>query len=163
NLVVDSNVKKVQHPTGGVIKELLVREGDQVQAGDVLVRMDDTQTRANLAIIVKGLAELYARQARLEAERDDADKLDFSDIDRVTQVERDAARNDGERNSLISSVAQTKGKMTETELQILQVDQDLHGEVAKELREIQGKIGEALERKVAAEDMLQKIELRAPQ
>src|SRR6478752_3507758 len=64
SLVVDSNVKKVQHPTGGVVGELRVRDGDHVKASDVVVRLDDTQTRANLAIIVKSLDELAARQAR---------------------------------------------------------------------------------------------------
>src|SRR5262245_2898837 len=69
-LVVDSNVKKVQHPTGGIVGELRVREGQRVKAGDVVVRLDDTVTRANLAIVSKGLSEFYARKARLEAERD---------------------------------------------------------------------------------------------
>ena len=52
--------------------ELRVRDGDQVKAGDVVVRLDDTVTRANLAIVVKSLDELSARQARDEAERDGA-------------------------------------------------------------------------------------------
>src|SRR3954463_4291303 len=51
SLVVGSNVKKVQHPTGGVVGELRVRDGAYVKAGDVVVRLDDPQTRANLAII----------------------------------------------------------------------------------------------------------------
>ena len=63
-------MKKVQHPTGGVVGELRVRDGDQVKAGDVVVRLDETVTRANLAIVLKSLDELAARQARLEAERD---------------------------------------------------------------------------------------------
>src|SRR6478609_6462765 len=54
-LVVDSSVKKVQHPTGGVVGELRVREGDRVKAADVVVSLDDTQTRANLAIVTKAL------------------------------------------------------------------------------------------------------------
>ena len=45
-LVVDTSVKKVQHPTGGVVAELLVRDGHTVKAGDVVIRLDDTQTRA---------------------------------------------------------------------------------------------------------------------
>ena len=69
-VVVDSNVKKVQHPTGGVVGEVRVRDGDHVKAGDSLVRLDGTVTRANLAIVHKGLIELYARKARLAAERD---------------------------------------------------------------------------------------------
>src|SRR5262245_41199457 len=77
SLVVDSNVKKVQHPTGGIVGELRVRDGDHVKAGDIVVRLDDTQTRANLAIVIKSLDELTARQAREEAERDEVEALDF--------------------------------------------------------------------------------------
>jgi len=84
-------------------------------------------------------------------------------IQRVTALERDAARLEGERGSLVSSIAQTKGKITETELQILQIDQDLRTEVGKELAEIRGKIAELVERKVAAEDQLKRIDIRAPQ
>src|SRR3954453_16704749 len=76
-LVVDSNVKKVQHPTGGVVGELRVRDGDKVKAGEVVVRLDETVTQANLAIVVKSLTELWARQGRLEAERDGRDKITF--------------------------------------------------------------------------------------
>src|SRR5947207_233812 len=76
-VVVNSNVKKVQHPTGGIVGELRVRDGYHVKAGDIVVRLDDTQTRANLAIVVKALDELAARQAREEAERDGADTIDF--------------------------------------------------------------------------------------
>jgi HlyD family secretion protein len=67
----------VQHPIGGIIKELLVREGDVVQAGQVIVRLDDTQAKSNLAIYTKRLDELVARQARLEAERDGAGHIVF--------------------------------------------------------------------------------------
>jgi len=243
-LVVDTNVKKVQHPTGGVVKELLVRDGNRVAAGDVVVRLDETVTRANLAIVVKSLDELAARQARLEAERDDRDKISFPDnlvrrsnepdvalvtsseqklfefrrtarigqksqlneriaqlneeigglvgqasakkqetelinqelkgvrelwaknliqISRLISLEREAVRLDGDRNHLISSAAQAKGKITETELQIIQIDQDLRSEVSKELREIQAKNAELVERKVAAEDQLSRIDIRAPQ
>src|SRR5439155_22450531 len=69
-LVVDSNVKKVQHPTGGVVGTLNVREGKEVKAGDIVVALDDTQIRANRDIVVKALNELAARQSREEAERD---------------------------------------------------------------------------------------------
>jgi HlyD family secretion protein len=69
-LVVDSNVKKVQHPTGSVIGDIRVKDSDRVRAGDVVVQLDETVTRANLAVVTKGLDELAARQGRLEAERD---------------------------------------------------------------------------------------------
>jgi len=84
-------------------------------------------------------------------------------ITRVTALERDAARLEGERGAFISSIAQTKGKITETELQIMQVDQDLRTEVGKELAEIRAKVSELVEKKVAAEDQLKRIDLRAPQ
>jgi HlyD family secretion protein len=229
--------------TGGTVRDLLVTEGSMVTADAVLIRLDDTQARANLAIVNTNLAELYARQARLEAERDDAEIIDFGtlsavvlpggterfvqaeqklfdlrrtartgqksqlnerlgqlqeeivglkgqhdartkelefiqteltgtrelwhkhlvQIQRVMALERDAVRVEGERSTLIASIAQTKGKITETALQIIQIDQNLRSEVAKELREIQSKIGEFEERKVAAEDIVGKIEIRAPQ
>ena len=52
----------MQHPTGGVVGELRVRDGDRVKAGDIVVRLDETITQANLAIVVKSLDEL--RRAR---------------------------------------------------------------------------------------------------
>ncbi|RWB23944.1 biotin/lipoyl-binding protein, partial [Mesorhizobium sp.] len=74
---VDSSVKKVQHPTGGVVGQIFVREGDAVTADQVLIRLDETITRANLAIVTKSLDEFEARLARLEAERDGHDSIEF--------------------------------------------------------------------------------------
>ena len=84
-------------------------------------------------------------------------------LTRVTALERDAARLEGERGSLVSTIAQTKGKITETELQILQIDQDLRTEVGKDLAEIRGKVSELVEKRVAAEDQLKRVDIRAPQ
>lgn len=243
-VVVDSNVKKVQHPTGGVVGELRVRDGDRVKEGDILVRLDETVTRSNLAIVTKGLDELYARRARLESERDGLQSIKFPadllereqdpavgaildgerklfelrysartgqkaqlrerveqlneeirglkaqreskeketqligrekegvydlwkqklvPLTKITQLEREEARLQGEAGQLIAQTAQAGGKISETELQILQVDRDLSSEVAKETREIDGKIGEFVERKVAAEDQLRRTDIRAPQ
>jgi HlyD family secretion protein len=72
-------------------------------------------------------------------------------------------RLEGDRNHLIASAAQAKGKITETELQILQIDQELRSEVSKELREIQAKTAELVERKITAEDQLARIDIRSPQ
>jgi multidrug efflux pump subunit AcrA (membrane-fusion protein) len=77
SVVVESNVKKVQHPTGGVVGEVLARDGDLVKAGDVVVRLDDTVTKASLAIVTKNLDGLWARGARLEAEQRGLDKIVF--------------------------------------------------------------------------------------
>lgn len=244
-LVVESNVKKVQHPTGGVVGEIRARDGDRVKAGDIVVRLDETITRANLAIVAKGLDELTARKARLEAERDGLDAIGFpkemtdrekSDpvlantlagerrlfdlrrsarlgqqsqlrqrigqlneeigglsaqlaakqqeiflvqkelkgarelwdknlmpITKLTALEREATRLEGERGQATASIAQAKGKISELELQIIQVDRDLASEVGKDLREAEGRIGELVERKVAAEDQLKRIDIRAPQ
>ena len=77
SVVVDSNVKKVQHPTGGVVGEVRVRDGDIVKAGDIVVRLDETVVKAGLAIVVKTLNGLWARAARLEAEQRGLDKVTF--------------------------------------------------------------------------------------
>lgn len=84
-------------------------------------------------------------------------------LGRITALEREAARLDGERGQLIAAAAQAKGKVAETALQILQIDQDLASEVRKEMRELDGKIREFIERKVTAEDQLKRIDVRALQ
>src|SRR5439155_26144713 len=76
-IVVESNVKKVQHPTGGVVGEVRAHDGDVVKAGDIVVRLDDTVTRANLAIVTKNLDASQARAARLQAEQRGLDKIEF--------------------------------------------------------------------------------------
>ena len=63
-VIVEGSVKKVQHPTGGIVGEIRVREGVRVEAGDLLVRLDETVTRSNLAIV---LNEFMAQRARLSA------------------------------------------------------------------------------------------------
>ncbi|WP_314953077.1 HlyD family type I secretion periplasmic adaptor subunit [Bradyrhizobium cosmicum] len=243
-IVVESNVKKVQHPTGGVVGELRARDGDLVKAGDIVIRLDDTVTKANLAIVTKNLDAALARTARLQAEQRGIDTIEFPQqlidrakdpdvnvllsaetklfdvrvngragqkaqlreriqqlneeiqglsaqekakdkeialvqqelvgvrdlyekrlvqISRLTTLERDSARLNGERAQYIAARAQAKGKITETELQIIQVDKDMVSEVSKDLRETNDKIGEMVERKVAAEDQLRRVDIRAPQ
>lgn len=244
SVVVESNVKKVQHPTGGVVGEVLARDGDLVKAGDVVVRLDDTVTRANLAIVTKNLDGLWARAARLQTEQHGLDRIVFpsmllervADLDvknviasesklfevrttgrigqkaqlrervtqlneeiagltaqerakdqeislvqkelvgvrslydqrlvqltRLTTLERDSARLGGERAQYVASKAQAKGKIAEIELQIIQVDRDMVSEVSKDLRETTDKIGEFVERKIAAEDQLRRTDIRSPQ
>jgi HlyD family secretion protein len=82
---------------------------------------------------------------------------------RVNSLESDAARLVSERGVIVSSIAQTRGRIAETKLQILEVDEDLQQEVAKELRETSATMGELLERKIAAESELKRVEIRAPQ
>jgi len=241
--VVDSSVKKVQHPTGGIVGELKVREGDEVREGDLLVRLDETVTRANLQVVSKQLDEFWGRQARLEAERDDAADLELPEaftarlsepgvrkivdsertlfgarraakesqknqlekriaqsrdeivgleaqkaakareleligeelkgvrdlyarnlvqLPRLNALERDGASIEGQRGQIIAAVAQAEGRIAETSLQIIQVDEQTRAEALKELREIQGQIAEYTERRVAALDQLKRTDIRAP-
>ena len=221
-----------------------MRDGDQVKLGDIVIRLDDTQTRANLQIITKGLSELGARRAREEAELEGQQNVTFPDellarrddpeveriirgesklfetrrgareglkaqltervsqsqeeiigltaqvaskekqiewiqqelegvrdlwakklvqFNRVTSLEREQARLEGERGQLIASIAQAKGKISETKIQILQIDQDMRTEVGRDLADIRGKSAELIEKRVAAEDQLKRIDIRAPQ
>ncbi len=77
SIVVDSNVKKVQHPTGGVVGEVRARDGDRVKAGDIVVRLDDTLTKSSLAIVTKGLNRTLGAQrtASRRARRRGADHV----------------------------------------------------------------------------------------
>jgi len=226
------------------VAELNVRDGSMVGAGDIVIKLDDTQTRANLQIVVKGLDELMARRAREEAEIDGMETVAFPkdlmarqgdpEIDRilvgetrlfeirrktrdglkaqlneriaqsqeeitglvaqvdskdkqiewikkelegvrelwakqlvqfnrVTALEREQARLEGERGQLVASIAQSKGKISETRIQMLQIDQDMRTENGKDLADIRGKTAELVEKKVAAEDQLKRIDIRAPQ
>jgi HlyD family secretion protein len=67
---VESQVKKIAHPTGGVIAEIYVRDGRRVKAGDALMRLDTTVAGVSASVSEEGLVQLLARRARLEAERD---------------------------------------------------------------------------------------------
>ena len=67
---VDRNLKAIQHRDGGIVSEIAVREGDFVRQDQVLLRLDDVQTRAEMSIIRSQIDELIGRRARLVAERD---------------------------------------------------------------------------------------------
>src|SRR5215470_9695997 len=78
-LVVESDVKKVQHLSGGIVGEIHIVEGSRVEADQVLVRLDDTLTRATLGVVQSQLDLYVAREARLLAERDGADRVALAD------------------------------------------------------------------------------------
>jgi len=86
-LTVESNRKTVQHLDGGIVKKILVKDGDVVTPGQLLLSLDSTIDQATLDATVVKLDELGARAARLIAERDDASSIDFPEemIDRVYQ------------------------------------------------------------------------------
>jgi HlyD family secretion protein len=76
-IAVESYSKKVQHKEGGIVREILVKDGDGVREGQNLVVLDDAELEANLAIIESLLMENLAKQARLEAQRDGAGAISF--------------------------------------------------------------------------------------
>lgn len=244
NVVVNSEVKKVQHPVGGTISEIRVANGQRVQAGELLARLEPTLAQANLAIISAALDEVLAKRARLLAERDGLTEIVFDselvtrdrdqntkDVlnaelrafnlrhdarqgekaqleERIVQLdeqvkgleqqaeametqvslasrdlelaqkifkqqlvqytrlngaEREKADLDGQLAGIRASIAQTRARISETKLEIFQIDQKLRGEVARELTEVSASISELRERKLSAEDQLRRLDIRAPQ
>ena len=242
-IVVAGNIKKVQHPSGGVISKIFVKNGDTVKAGDVVVRLDETVTRASLQVITKQIDELTGRVARLKAERDDAPDVTFpSDLvarasepdvaqiingerglfksqvstitaqkqqlservagfqqeiagntaqsstkareieliekqleglerlesqrlvsaEKMMQMRRERTRIEGEMAQLTAAAGQSKGRIAEIEMQKLTIDSQSKSDTVKDLRESEGKIIELTERRIAAEDMLKRIDIRSP-
>lgn len=79
SIEVEANRQVVQHPDGGVVKEILVREGDVVEAGQVLLRLDPEKLNTERTIVESQLFELMARRGRLEAERDGAETVTYDE------------------------------------------------------------------------------------
>jgi HlyD family secretion protein len=84
-------------------------------------------------------------------------------LSRVSALQREAARLEGERGALLSNMAEAKGRVAEVKLQIIQIDQDLRTEVMRDLRETEARIEELSQRQVAARDQLMRVEIRSPQ
>lgn len=77
-IVVDSNRKEIQHLEGGIVKEILVREGQTVKSGDVLVRLDNTNAQARSDLLRGQYIAAKATEARLLAERDSKPSITFA-------------------------------------------------------------------------------------
>ncbi len=127
-LVVESSVKKVQHPTGGIVGALNVRDGDRVKAGDVLVSLDNTVTKANLSVVTRELDALTARRARLMAERDGAASIAFP-ADLLARQSDPAVRQvvEGERRLFEMRRAARAGQKAQLEQQIAQISKEIDG------------------------------------
>ena len=137
------------------------RDGQKAQLAERIAQLRQEIEGLEGQIVAKGReSELIGNE--LEGTRT-LWKKNLVPIDRLSALERNAARLDGERGALVAASAQTKGKITETELQIIQVDQELRSEVARELADIRQKSTELMERKTGAEDQLKRIDIRAPQ
>ena len=77
NMVVEGNIRRIQHQDGGSVAAILVRNGQKVHAGDLLVRMNETQARAELGVVMVQLYSQQVRAARLVAEREDQPAIKF--------------------------------------------------------------------------------------
>jgi membrane fusion protein len=242
SVIFDDNVKKVQHKDGGIISNIYVREGQKVNAGDILLTLDGTSVRANLEIVESSLAQLYLRRARLDAERRGAsdfktdilvlqkldgperqpfiesekqllktrvstldaqrrqleerksqlrDEIEGTDVQlsaikdsidvldqelkaldglykrnmvsmqRVNDLKRQRSSLMAQRGDKIAARAQANGKMTEIDFQIIQLYEDRRVESSKELTENESKIAEFEQRRLAARDQLNRLNVTA--
>lgn len=129
---IQSNRQVVQHAEGGVVGEILVRDGDVVEAGDMLIRFDDTLHRSELAIVEGQLFELMARSARLQAERDGAEDIMFSDALLAISSEQDIARKiDGQRRLFRARIETQAREAEQLQEQITQLEHQVAGTEAQ--------------------------------
>ncbi len=130
-LEVDRNRQVVQHLDGGVVTQILVDEGDRVEAGQLLIRLDDTQLRSQLAIAEGQLFELMARRGRLEAERDGRETLEFDPLLVEAAATREEPRElmegqsrlaEARRESLEKEIEQLEKRSSQIDSQIEGID-----------------------------------------
>ncbi|MCI2399478.1 HlyD family type I secretion periplasmic adaptor subunit [Aliiroseovarius subalbicans] len=241
---VEQNRQVVQHPDGGVVSAIQVREGDVVQAGDILLRLDASALKSDRTIVEGQLHEVMARRGRLEAERDKLSKITFdptlleladqkpsvkaqmegqqrlftsrtetlaaevsqlnkrtgqirSQIDglvaqetalnqqldlvrtelanqktlldkaltqasRVLDLQRNEAGILGQLGEIIASKAESEGRITEIEIQILTLGSQRQEEAITELRDLQFRELELSEQRRALNERLERLDLRAP-
>ena len=243
-VTVASNRKTVQHLEGGIVKELLVKEGDAVAGDQVLIKLDDTQARARLDLLYSRYDKLLATEARLETEQASAAEIVFPEsltsrrhqpqvakildaekalfearqrstegrihifhkrIDqlnkeisglaaqvaaedeqlviiederasfevlfkkgvvgkaRLLRLKREAAKLKGERGDHLSQITQARQRIGETELEIIDLKNSMLNQVVSGLSDTQAELVDVSERLKAAEDILVRTDIRAPQ
>lgn len=136
---VDRNLRVVQHRDGGIVSEIAAREGDAVQEGQVLIRLDDAQTRAELSIVRMQLAELSIRKARLLAERDGLSDIDLQDT-MISDRGHFAQLMAGERRLLQGNLQHRRSLKDQLALSIEQLSEEIRGltgQRASKVREIE--------------------------
>ncbi|KAA5599533.1 HlyD family type I secretion periplasmic adaptor subunit [Blastochloris sulfoviridis] len=123
---VESNRKTVQHLEGGIVKEILVRDGDAVTEGDVLVRLDPTRSEATSRAFRQQLAIALALEARLAAQRDMLDKVAFPKevLDMRSDPQVGVAVSDNQRQFENRRESLTRG-IDVIERQMVQVGQEI--------------------------------------
>lgn len=110
-IVIENSLQKVQHHTGGTVAQIFVREGGRVSKGQVVIRLDDTQLKAQLAVIETEQASLRAKVGRLRAEREELPEIAAAD-----SVGADARALQGEASMLRSrreAVGAREGQLRE--------------------------------------------------
>jgi HlyD family type I secretion membrane fusion protein len=243
-LMVEGNRRNVQHLEGGIVGEVLVRNGAIVAAGQPLIRLDDTRVRAGLNVVLDETDRVRARIAVLTAEREEAPtpafppelmarqsepkvadiiavqrdefiarrialqgqieiltqralqlqkqidglnvRIDSNDrqlalvrqeimgveglvrmglerLPRLLSLQREEARLIGERGEAIENVARTQQAVGEAEMQRAQLVRSRQEEIAKELRELQGRLLELREREISANDQLMRLTIDSPE
>ncbi len=126
SVVVDEELKAIQHRDGGIVREIAVRAGDAVEKGQVLIRLEDAQTKAELSIVRSQIVENTIRRARLLAERDGEGAIEFPD---------DLDRSDPEVSALLLGEERLfegrrrnlESKKQQLELSIRQVGDEIRG------------------------------------
>lgn len=236
--------KRVQHPEGGVVSAILVKDGDAVAAGQLLLRLDSTTVSANLAVIVSQLSAAFALEARLTAESIGNDELTLPrsldawpdratlagllaaqerlrqsraeaqaglaaqlqeqigqlgeqisglqsqqaavrqqseilagevadaqilfrdglmEASRLNASRRELARLEGEAGNLAAEIASARTAIAGSRAKIAENTATFRAGVLEDLRDVGLQIAELLQQKIAAEDRLAKLEIRAPQ
>lgn len=240
---VEGSRKTIQHLDGGIVKELRVKEGDRVAAGEVVIALEDTQARAARDVLAQQYDLLRGQEARLVAERDGVREIGFpadllarrhapevnkvlstemrqfqirrtgleGQIDvlnqrirqsdeqiaglqaqqvavrkqieiittqlrdeyfllekgltqrpRVLELERAAAGLRGQDGDITASIARARQAIGEMQFQIIQVGNDRVTDVAKDLRDAQAKLVDLFPRLQAAQDVLDRTQIRTP-
>lgn len=132
SVTVDQNLKSLQHRDGGIISDIAVREGDRVAAGQILIRLEDAQTKAELSIVHSQLVELSARKARLLSERDGLAAIAFpADLD-LGHAEASFIVN-GETRLFNGNLANRESQKKQLELGIEQIGEEIKGLEAQRL------------------------------
>ncbi|WP_108662372.1 HlyD family type I secretion periplasmic adaptor subunit [Acuticoccus kandeliae] len=243
SVVVASNLKQVQHPDGGIVGEIMVKDGDVVKAGQLLIRLDETLVAANRALVDGQIIAMEARLARLHAERDEQEHIeqpeellsrkdntlvrqaieaqqkmftarkvtikgqidrlqervkqlnqqidgliaqrkakegeielidDELDVlqglfdrgrttrDKIVNLKRNRLRLEGEAGELESQIAVARGRINETELEIIQTKTDMMEKTFSEITEIEPELANLKEKRVAADFQLQRMDILSP-
>jgi HlyD family secretion protein len=243
NMVVEGNLQKIQHQDGGIVSEIRARNGQHVKAGDLILRLDDTQRRSEYGQVIGQLMSQELRAARLEAERDnrpmialpslvasrggEADikalvaaettlfdarrrsqrgeeaqlrervvqtreeivgleaqhravleqiviteqelgdlqglqRQGLTQTSRVNPLRRSLVQLQGQAGELTAQIARARGRISELELQVTQIEKQALNEISKDLRETKDKIADLAERRTSTEEKLRRTEIRSP-